>query len=145
VITLYFKNVLDLPLKQTHNSFIFLLKFLILMKESTLFKLALICSLVGVLILFFVSDNVDVREKAISKIEMENVGEDIKLKGYISKITDLEKVMFVEITQPEKIDVVLFKKGNISLYEGSYVEILGEIDEYGGKMQVIGNRVRVIE
>jgi len=115
------------------------------MKESTLFKLALICSLVGVLILFFVSDNVDVREKAISKIEMENIGEDIKLKGYISKITELEKVMFVEITQPEKIDVVLFKKGNISLYEGSYVEILGEIDEYGGKMQVIGNRVRVIE
>ena len=110
-----------------------------------LLKIALICSLTGVLILFFVSDNIEAGEKAISKIEMENVGEDIKLKGYISGITDLEKVMFVEITQPEKIDVVLFKKENISLYEGSYVEILGEIDEYGGKMQVIGNRVRVID
>ncbi len=115
------------------------------MKESILLKIALICSLVGVLILFFISDNVEPKGKAISKINMENVGEDIKLKGYISKITDLEKVMFIEITQPEKIDVVLFKKGNITLYEGSYVEILGEIDEYGGEMQVIGNRVRVIE
>ncbi len=115
------------------------------MKESTLFKIALICSLVGVCILFFISDNVDVKEKAISKIEMESIGEDIKLKGYISGITDLEKVMFVEITQPEKITVVLFKKSNITLDKGDYVEILGEIDEYGGKMQVIGNRVRVIE
>lgn len=115
------------------------------MKESILLKIALICSLVGVLILFFISDNVEPKEKAISKIEMEAVGEDIKLKGYVSKITDLEKVMFVEITQPEKITVVLFKKDNITLYEGSYVEVLGEIDEYSGKMEVIGNRVRVIE
>lgn len=115
------------------------------MKESLLLKIALTCCLIGVGILFFISNNVEPDRKTISKINMENLGEDIKLKGYISSITDLEKVIFVEITQPEKITVVLFKKQNISLYEGSYVEILGEIDEYGGKMQVIGNRVRVIE
>lgn len=115
------------------------------MKESFLLKLALTCCLTGIIILFFISDNIEPGGKAISKINMDNLGEDIKLKGYVSGITDLEKVVFVEITQPEKITVVLFKKENISLYEGSYVEILGEIDEYNGKMQVIGNRVRVIE
>lgn len=115
------------------------------MKEQLLLKIALTCCLAGVGILFFISDNIEPDEKAISKINMENLGEDIKLKGYVSGITDLEKVIFLEITMPEKITVVLFKKQNISIYEGSYVEILGEIDEYNGEMQVIGNRVRVIE
>jgi len=114
------------------------------MKEKTLLKIALVCSLVGIMVLFFVSDSIEIKEKDISKINLENVGEDIKLTGYVSKVVDLENVMYVEITKPETISVVLFKKTNISVYEGSFVEIIGEIDEYNGRMQVIGNRVRVI-
>jgi DNA/RNA endonuclease YhcR with UshA esterase domain len=38
--------------------------------------------------------------------------------------------------------IVLYE--NVSISEGDYIEVIGEIDEYKGEREVIGNRVRRI-
>lgn len=117
------------------------------MKEKTLLRIALISGIIGLVILFIISDNLEIKEKDIDKINKANVEEDVKLIGTISRITNLEKVTFIELEQPATMTIILFKdkNKNITLYKGDKVEIIGEIDEYNGELEVIAQRIRVLE
>ncbi|MEK6869777.1 MAG: hypothetical protein AABX74_06075, partial [Nanoarchaeota archaeon] len=95
------------------------------MKEKTLLKIALIASLAGLLILYLISSNIEIKESNIEKITIENKDEFVKLSGIVSRIIDSEKAAFLEITQPQEITVVLFKNKNntFNINEGNEVEI----------------------
>ena len=116
------------------------------MKEQTLLKTALIVSLFGLLILYLISDNIEIKEKNIEKITLENKDEFVKLRGIVNKVIDTERVTIMEITQPQEITVVLFKNENktMSIQKGNEVEIIGKVDEYEGKLEIIADRLRVV-
>ena len=116
------------------------------MNEKRLLKITLICSLIGLFILFIFSENISISEKDISKIEDEGIGDDVKIIGKVSKVTNTDKIAFLEIYQEkiEKITVVLFKNQNISLMPGMKVEVVGSIEDYNGENEIIGNRVEII-
>lgn len=116
------------------------------MREKTLLKIALICALVGITLLYIVSERVKIDESTIDKINKGRVGESVKIKGVLGKVSSTDKVVFLEITQPQSLTVILFKDKNINitLDEGDNVEIIGKIEEYEGKMEVIADMVRVI-
>ena len=97
------------------------------------------------IVLFLLSNTISVTEKTIDKINKENLDEVVKVKGSITKLINTDKVMIIEVTQPQNINIVLFKdKNKINLQEGDYIEVIGRIEEYNGEMEVIGSRVRVI-
>ena len=112
------------------------------MKESALLKLALICSLIGIILLYFVSQIIGVEEVNVEKITHGNVGEVVKIMGNVKSVTVVNNITFLKIEKPEMFDVVLFK--NLEISEGDYVEVIGEIEEYKGKREIIGNAIRVI-
>lgn len=116
------------------------------MNEKKLLKIALSCSLIGLFILFIFSDNISIDEKDISKIKDEEIGRDVRVIGKVNKVTNMDKVAFLEISQEkiEEITVVLFKDKNISLFPGMRVEIVGSIEDYNGEKEIIGNRVTII-
>ena len=116
------------------------------MQEKLLLKIALIISLVGLLVLYLISDNIAIKEKTLEKITLENKDEMVKVSGIVSKLTDIEKVTIMEITQPTEVTVVLFKGNNEStpIKEGNEVEIIGKVDEYKDKMEIIAQRARII-
>ena len=115
------------------------------MKEKTLFKIALVCSLVGLVALFFVSDRIEVREIDVGKITATDIGKEIKVLGRIERISDTDKVMFLEVGQEkvETVSVVLFKEEEIKLEQGDYIELLGELDDYKGEVSIVANAVKV--
>ncbi len=112
------------------------------MKEKTLLRIAIISALFGVFLLYIISENISIDETLISKIEGENIGNDVKVKGVVSDVYNGEKISIITITQPEDIEIIVYE--NVSISEGDYIEVIGEIDEYNGEKQVIGNRIRVI-
>ena len=116
------------------------------MKEKTLLKTALITSLLGLLILYLISSNIEIKEKNIEKITLDNKDEFVKLRGIVNKVIDTEKVTIMEITQPQQITVVLFKDENKSMpiQQGNEIEIFGKVDEYEGKMEIIADRIRIV-
>ena len=115
------------------------------MKEKTLLKIALICSLLGLLILYLISGSIEIKEKNIEKITLENKDEFVKLRGIVSNVVDTEKVVIMEITQPQEITVVLFKdKEPVNIQQGNEVEVIGKVDEYEGKLEIIADRLRII-
>ena len=116
------------------------------MEEKTLLKIALICSLLGLLILYLISNNIEINEKNIEKITLENKDEFVKLRRIVSNVVDTEKVVIMEITQPQQMTVVLFKDENktMPIQQGNEIEVIGKVDEYEGKMEIIADRLRVI-
>ncbi|MCH8003092.1 MAG: hypothetical protein IH934_00535 [Nanoarchaeota archaeon] len=116
------------------------------MQEKTLLKIALILSLLGLLILYLISDNIEIKEKNIEKITLDNKDEFVKLRGIVNKVIDTERVTIMEIMQPQEITVVLFKNENktMSIQKGNEVEIFGKVDEYEGKLEIIADRLRVV-
>ena len=107
-------------------------------------RLALICSLVGIIALFFISENMKINEKNIDEINKDNIGEDVRIKGIVSKSADRGKIILLDIVQPETITIVLFKDHDFNISTGTKVEITGEIDEFNGKMEIIGNEVKIL-
>ena len=114
------------------------------MKETTLLKLALICSLVGLLVLFFISTRIEVKDYK-PNILNGNVGDDVKLTGAIAKISDKGDVAFVEIIQKVPVSVVIFKdKNNLKLKSNDSIEVYGKVQEYNGKNEIIAQRIRIV-
>ena len=116
------------------------------MKEQTLLKIALIGSILGLLGLYLISNSVEINEKNIEKITIENIDEFVKVRGIVSKVIDVEKVTILEIMQPNEITIVLFKQENTStlIKEGNEVEIIGKVDEYENSLEIIAHRARII-
>ena len=116
------------------------------MKEKTVLKIALISSLVGLLVLYLISDNITIEEKNIEKITLDNKDEFVKVRGLVNKVVDTEKVTIIEIMQPNEITVVLFKNENKAtlIQEGNEVEIIGKVDEYEGELEIIAQRARIV-
>lgn len=112
------------------------------MKESTLLKIALIGAVIGILVLFFVTKTVRIDETTIDRLKTDETS---SIKGTVTKITEKDNVAFVELTQENKISVILFKDYPIDLKEGEVVEVIGKTEEYEGKLEVVGKEVRVIE
>jgi len=114
------------------------------MKETTLLKIALICSLTGLLVLYFISTKIDVKDYKPNLLN-KNAGEDVKLNGIVTKISDVGNVVFIEVSQQSIVDVILFGNGSsLNLKNGDNVEVIGKVQEYNGKNEVIAQKIRVI-
>lgn len=115
------------------------------MKENTLLKIALICSLTGLVALYFISAKIEVKDFKPSKLN-ENAGEDVKLIGTVAKISDRGDVVFIDVNQQSPVTVVLFTDdNNLRLNNGDKVEVIGEVQGYKGKNEVIAQKIRVFK
>ena len=113
------------------------------MDEKSLLKIALIGSLIGLFALYIVSEVVMIEEITLDRLDGIDYGRNVKVKGVVENVINAENVVIFEVMQPNSVTVVLFESG-VEVSEGDMVEVIGEIEEYEGKREVIGNKVRVI-
>ncbi len=114
------------------------------MKENTLLKIALVCSLAGLVALYFISAKIEIKDYKPSILN-KDVGDDIVLKGAVAKISDRGNVVFIEVNQQSPVTVVLFTDDdNLKLKNDDFVEVTGEVQEYNGKNEIIAQKIRVL-
>lgn|SRR3989338_684708 len=114
------------------------------MKETTLLKIALICSLVGLVALYFISAKIEVKDYNPSGLN-KNVGDDVKLTGAITKISEKSNVIFIDVSQQNSVTVVLFTDDNgLNLKKGDNVEVTGKVQEYRGKNEIIADKITMV-
>ena len=111
------------------------------MKEKTLFRLALICIVIGLPVLYFLSENIEITEMDVSKISLGDADRQIKLNGEVISVSNKNKFSVIEISQLNKIEVVMFNE-NISLEQGDNIDVFGKVQEFNGKPEIIADVVR---
>ena len=113
------------------------------MKETLLLKIALICSLAGLVGLYFISAKIEIKDYKPSEIS-KNAGDDVRLIGKVSKITSRGNITFIDVNQETLVNVVVFDENNIELKKEDTVEVIGKVQYYNGKEEIIAQKIRVI-
>jgi len=107
------------------------------MKEKTLVRTSIICSIIGLTVLYIISQTFEMDETTIDDAK-NKLNENIKIKGIVTKVTESNKTIVMEITQPTSIKAVYFKEnGNEEFEQGDLIEATGYIEEYNNEKQMI--------
>jgi len=109
------------------------------MKESTLLKISLISSLIGVLLLLVVSTQLKVDEKLISEIDETNLDSQVRINGVVVDSQKRGTVTLINLAQLEEMQIVVFT--NITLNKGDYIEVTGKIGEYENQLQLVADKI----
>ena len=115
------------------------------MKENTLLKIALISGIVGLVALYLISTKIELKDYKPNKLS-QNVGDDVKFIGVIERISGKGDVAIIRVKQETSVDVVAFNAGNeMALKNGDSVEVLGKVQEYKGKNEIVAQKISVVK
>jgi aspartyl/asparaginyl-tRNA synthetase len=110
------------------------------MKDSTLLKISIIFSISGIILLYFISENIVIEEMDSNIIE-EYKDKTVKITGVVEQATKTESATFLKIKQPSTVDVVVFE--SLDIEKGSYMEVTGKVDEYNDEYEILADKIRV--
>lgn len=101
------------------------------MREKTLIKISLIGTIVGIVILFAITETMNLKSE----------GNKIALEGIVEQISTSSDVTFMEIRPSDTITAVAFKELDIPL--GKKVKLLGDFKKYKNKIEFVVEDVDV--
>jgi len=114
------------------------------MREPTLLKLALTCSIIGVIGLFFLSETISIDETAISKLDGIGQEERVQLTGIVARVATTGNTTFLTIERKEQANIILFSNG-AAIYDklraGENVSVIGKVAKYKGKPEIVADKV----
>ena len=112
------------------------------MKEKDLLKVSLIFSLIGILILFYLTYTIEPKSYNIDSLSRDNLDEVIKIKGVIESYSETPGLYLITLNDNTgKITIVVFKDEKIELQEGINLEGIGQVVEYENKLEVIAKEI----
>lgn len=114
------------------------------MQTRLLLKISLITSLLGLILLFFLSENLEPKLISIEEIDERLFDEYVKISGEIVGVRKTTGLYILSIQDStEKIDVIVFKqKEKFSFEKGTHVEVIGKVGKFRGNLQIEANEIR---
>ncbi|MBI2084742.1 MAG: OB-fold nucleic acid binding domain-containing protein [Candidatus Aenigmarchaeota archaeon] len=117
------------------------------MENKVLLYLALASSLVGLLIIYIASQNVQPVVTPTGKITFDDVGKNVQVCGKISSLSTSKTGHTFLILEDHtgEIDAIVFNTSKINvdgLKKGDNTCLLGKIDNYEGKLEIIPKEIR---
>lgn len=107
------------------------------MEETTLLRIALFGSAVGILILYFGSCSLEPQKLEIKEIGENETGKYVQVSGEVKRIQEYDDSILVLIENSGEI-VVYSDKEFIpdNLYQGASVSASGTVKKYEGKIEI---------
>lgn len=115
------------------------------MKENDLLKIALVCSLIGILMILFIVQKYEVPNYTIEDIDKSMLNEMVSVKGQINRITETPGLYIINLEDSTgEITVVIFKEEDLDILEGNLIEVEGEVTEYKNEVEIIAKEIKVL-
>lgn len=114
------------------------------MDEKKLLLISVFTSSVGISILLFITANTQADHITFNEIEETGIEKSVKIIGTVEQLFEGNKSAVLRVSCPEHIDVVAIGKlaGNLTL--DTKIEVIGTVDSYEGKRQILARRIRVV-
>lgn len=113
------------------------------MQEKTLLKISIISSIIGLIILYLISSFTTIENFEIKDLTLNDLDKTIKVQGLITRITPTDSITILEVAQHNKMPVIIFDT-NISTNIGDEISVLGKVEEYNGKIELIADKIEKI-
>jgi len=115
------------------------------LKESDLFKIALICSLVGIFLILFIVQKYEVPNFDISEIDKSMINDMVSVKGKINMLTETPGLYIINLEDSTgEITVVVFKEDELDLVVGEILDVEGEVTEYKNDVEIIAKQIKIL-
>lgn len=116
------------------------------MDEKNLLKVALICSIIGILITFIFADKLEPTVMDISDISSSLVEKSVRVQGTVTSLRETSSVLILDVKDDSgSIKVVGFNPEGVILDKGSIVEISGKVTEYKGLLEIDAKKIVSLE
>jgi aspartyl/asparaginyl-tRNA synthetase len=115
------------------------------MNNQTLLKISFIVSILGILILLFISENIEPVQVKIKDITDLRLNQKVRITGQIIGIKTYQKSSFQIITINDsmaKIDVTLDKPLNLT--KNQTIIVTGKITEYKTNLQIQADKIQIL-
>ena len=113
------------------------------MNNTTLSKLSLIISLLGILLLLFISENINLEISKIDSITRNNLEQNVKINADVINVNKKDDLLFLKVKdETSEIDVVIFESNNLEINKGDKIEVQGKITLYKDNLEIIAKNVR---
>lgn len=114
------------------------------MKEKTLLRICLVCSLVGIFTILLISDRITLEYSDIANISKKDLEKRVKVNGTVTNSHETPGLIILNLKDDTgDITVIIFKEGNITLKENRALEIEGKVIEYKGKLEIQADLIRM--
>lgn len=110
------------------------------MNETKLLRICLSVAAVGIISLFFLAETLEAKEIEISEITPEYIGQTISVSGAVSTITVREGMTFMTLEEEGESFPVVFFQDIEDVYLDEEVLVSGKIQEYKGRLQIVGEK-----
>ena len=107
------------------------------MQDATLLKIAITTSLLGIVVLFFLSKTMTVMPSTMDEANQGREGTYLALQGTVDRILVRQNATFVVINASCTMTGVVFGQQNISLPAGTQVVLRGKLQTYKGEKEII--------
>ena len=115
------------------------------MQEKTLLKISFITALIGLLILLFILDKIELSNFNISNLSGNEIDKKVKIKAELLNIKETPGLYILEVKDfSGKITVIVFKDEPLDLQKGDILEIEGQVTSYKDKIEVIAKKITVL-
>ena len=116
------------------------------MDEKNLLKVALICSIIGIIITFVFADKLEPAIMKISDVSSSLIEKNVKVQGTITSIKDSSGVLILDISDDSgSVKVVGFDSKGVILDKGDMIEVSGQVTEYKGSLEIDAKKIISIE
>ncbi|MBI5148637.1 hypothetical protein HZA33_03075 [Candidatus Pacearchaeota archaeon] len=106
-------------------------------------KVSLIISFVGIILLLFLSQNLEPKLVKISEINDKMTDSYVKIKGNLTEIRSLEGMQILNINDgTESISAVIYTKANLT--KGAELEIQGKVVRYRSSLEIEAQKIKEI-
>jgi len=107
------------------------------MKDETLLKISLCCTLLGILVILFIVENSEIPESNIGNITKDNLEQTVSVSGQITRITETPGLLILNLKDNTgEITAIIFKEDNLTLQKNEIITIEGKIIEYNGELEI---------
>ena len=115
------------------------------MKETTLLKISILVSVLGVFSLMVISELSHIELSKISDITKKDLETKVKIQGKLLSIQETPGLYILTITDfTSTITIIVFKEDPLELKKNSNIEIEGKVTEYQGKLEIIADTIKYI-
>ena len=103
-------------------------------------------SIVGIIILFFISDKLKPKEYSISLLSRENLENTIKVNGKITDIKETKDISVLTLKDGSgEIKVTLFKNNQIiKPKKGQFVEVIGKYKIFRKEFEIEAKEIKIL-
>ncbi len=106
------------------------------MNDKLLIKIAILCSVIGILGLFFISENLQLDIIQIENIDESFIGKNVNINAKINKITYSSGLTILDI-EDETGNIKAIAYDTLQVDKDNRINIQGKIQEYENELEVI--------